>query len=91
MTFSIGIAKNGSEWHPGCFDQELSMVLTISGLKKNLQEWDMLHLQATKLLKSGWWYFFISVSKLHGNGIMVVAERFHVLLFHIHYSRTLLI
>lgn len=54
----MGIAKNGSEWHAGCFDQEPSMILAISGLKMYLQECGMLHLQATKLLKSGWWYLY---------------------------------
>ena len=46
---------------------------------------------SNKIVKIRLVVFFISVSKLHGNGIMVVAERFYVLLFHIHYSRTLLI
>ena len=48
MTLSTDIWKNGSEWHPGWSDHDLTMVLAMAALAKNSHERDMLHLKPNK-------------------------------------------
>ena len=45
MTLSRGTLKNGSAWHPGCLDHELSSFLAMVSLWKYSHECDILHLQ----------------------------------------------
>lgn len=45
ITLSRGTLKNGSAWHPGCFDHKLSSFLAMASLWKYSQECDILHLQ----------------------------------------------
>ena len=60
-TFSIGILKNGSKWHLGWLDHDLTMVLAIAALAKNSHECDMLHLKPNKSGTVGYTLYLVSV------------------------------